>query len=46
MSKIKDFIIDSQINVVFAVNMAKDVAKYLMEESRSEKLCLRMESDV
>ncbi|WP_256372308.1 hypothetical protein [Butyrivibrio sp. CB08] len=42
MSKIKDFIIDSQINVVFAVTLAKDVAKYLREESRSEKLCLHL----
>ncbi len=42
MSKIKDFIIDSRINVVFAVTLAKDVAKYLREESRSEKFCLRL----
>ena len=40
MSKIREHFSDCRNNVVFAVTMAVDVAKYLREEKKKEKLCL------
>ncbi len=42
MSKIRECISDCRNNVVFAVTMARDVAKYLMEEKKHDKLCLQI----
>jgi hypothetical protein len=42
MSKIRECISDCRNNVVFAVTMARDVAKYLKEEKKKDKLCLQL----